>query len=128
MQIYKDFRFEAAHFLPSAPPCTANARVHGHSFRARVAVEGEPSQNTGYVFHFDELSAAIRDIKGELDHRVLNEIVGLSTPTLEHIVMWIWSRLASHVPGLAQVEAHRDSCNEGCIYRGPTPQGRLAAE
>ena len=51
MRIYKDFKFEAAHFLPSAPAGTANARVHGHSFRARVVIEGEPDSASGYVFH-----------------------------------------------------------------------------
>ena len=43
MRIYKDFRFEAAHYLPSAPPGHPNSRVHGHSFRARIFVDGEPS-------------------------------------------------------------------------------------
>jgi 6-pyruvoyltetrahydropterin/6-carboxytetrahydropterin synthase len=128
MQIYKDFRFEAAHFLPSAAPGTANARVHGHSFRARVVVEGEPDTETGYVFHFDELSKAIRETEEALDHRMLNEIEGLAAPTLERIAMWIWNRLSNRVPGLCQVEVHRDSCNEGCIYRGSLPEARLAAE
>ena len=128
MQIYKEFRFEAAHFLPSAAPGTANARVHGHSFRARIVVEGEPNAETGYIFHFDELSKAIRDTEEALDHRMLNEIDGLAAPTLERIAMWIWNRLSNRIPGLCQVEVHRDSCNEGCIYRGPSPEARLAAE
>ncbi len=34
--------------------------------------------------------------------------------------MWIWNRLSNRVPGLCQVEVHRDSCHEGCIYRGPS--------
>jgi 6-pyruvoyltetrahydropterin/6-carboxytetrahydropterin synthase len=42
MRIYKEFSFEAAHFLPSAPPGHPNARVHGHSFRVRVTLAGEP--------------------------------------------------------------------------------------
>lgn len=129
MRIYKDFRFEAAHFLPSAAPGTANARVHGHSFRARVIVEGEPDPATGYVFHFDELASAIADTAEALDHRMLNDIDGLSAPTLERIAMWIWNRLANRVVGLAAVEVHRDSCSEGCIYAGPGLDGRrLAAE
>ncbi len=128
MQIYRDFRFEAAHFLPSAAPGTPNARVHGHSFRARVIIEGEPDPATGYIFHFDDLSAAIRETEEALDHRLLNEVEGLSAPTLERIAVWIWNRLSNRVPGLAQVEVHRDSCNEGCIYRGPAVERRLAAE
>jgi len=128
MQIYKDFRFEAAHFLPSAAPGTPNARVHGHSFRARIVVEGEPRSDTSYIFHFDDLSAALRDTEEALDHHLLNDIDGLSAPTLERIAMWIWNRLSNRVAGLAQVEVHRDSCNEGCIYRGPSRSTQLAAE
>jgi len=128
MRIYKEFTFEAAHFLPSATPGTPNARVHGHSFRARIVVDGEPDPKTGYIFHFDELASAMHDTADALDHRMLNEIDGLSAPTLERIATWIWNRLQNRVPGLAQVEVHRDSCREGCIYRGPSETGRLAAE
>lgn len=128
MQIYKEFLFEAAHYLPTAPAGTANARIHGHSFRARIVIEGEPAADTGYVFHFEELAQAMADTKDALDHRLLNEVEGLSSPTLERIAMWIWSRLANRVPGLAQVEVSRDSCGEGCIYSGPRPQTRQAAE
>jgi 6-pyruvoyltetrahydropterin/6-carboxytetrahydropterin synthase len=127
MRIYRDFKFEAAHFLPSAAPGTANARVHGHSFRARILIEGEPDPATGYILHFDELTAAIGDTRDALDHRFLNEVEGLSAPTLERIAVWIWNRVSNRVPGLCQVEVHRDSCNEGCIYRGPA-ETRLAAE
>jgi 6-pyruvoyltetrahydropterin/6-carboxytetrahydropterin synthase len=128
MRIYKDFKFEAAHVLPSVAPGTANARVHGHSFRARILVEGEPDPATGYIVHFDELTAAISDTHDALDHRFLNDVEGLSTSTLEHIAVWIWNRLSNRVPGLCQVEVHRDSCNEGCFYRGPSRDIRLAAE
>ncbi|MBA2124781.1 6-carboxytetrahydropterin synthase QueD [Hyphomicrobium methylovorum] len=128
MQIYKEFRFEAAHFLPSAAPGTANARVHGHSFRARIVIEGEPNADTGYIFHFDALADALRETEDALDHRLLNEIEGLTAPTLERIAIWIWNRLSNRVAGLAQVEVHRDSCGEGCIYRGPSAEQRLAAE
>ena len=128
MQIYKEFRFEAAHFLPSAAPGTPNARVHGHSFRARIVVEGEPGADTGYIFHFDALAAALCETEEALDHRLLNEIEGLSAPTLERIAIWIWNRLSNRVPGLAQVEVHRDSCGEGCVYRGPSAEGHLETE
>lgn len=127
MRIYKDFNFEAAHYLPSAEAGHPNSRIHGHSFRARVVVEGEPDVATGYVFHFDDLSEAISDAREALDHRLLNEVDGLPHPTLERIAMWLWHRLANRVPGLAEIHVTRDSCQEGCIYAGP-PVRRMAAE
>lgn len=132
MRIYRDFLFEAAHYLPSAPPGHPNSRIHGHSFRARVVIDGEMNADTGVVFHFDDLSAAIEESRDALDHRLLNDVEGLSAPTLERIAVWLWQRLANKVPGLAQIEIHRDSCHEGCIYAGPNSNTsraqRLAAE
>jgi len=128
MRIYREFLFEAAHYLPSAPPGHPNARIHGHSFRARVWIDGEPNPDTGVVFHFDDLSAALRESQDALDHRMLNEIEGLEAPTLERIALWLWNRLANKVPGLSQIEIHRDSCREGCVYNGPRAAARLAAE
>lgn len=128
MRIYREFLFEAAHYLPSAPPGHPNARIHGHSFRARVWIDGEPNPDTGVVFHFDDLSAALQESQDALDHRMLNEIEGLEAPTLERIALWLWNRLANQVPGLSQIEIHRDSCREGCVYNGPRAAARLAAE
>jgi 6-pyruvoyltetrahydropterin/6-carboxytetrahydropterin synthase len=127
MRIYKEFRFEAAHYLPTAPSGSPNARVHGHSFRARVTIDGVPREDTGYVFHFDELAQTMAEAQDALDHRLLNEIEGLEAPTLERLAMWLWNRLQNRVPGLAEIEIARDSCHEGAIYTGPSPS-RLAAE
>jgi 6-pyruvoyltetrahydropterin/6-carboxytetrahydropterin synthase len=126
MRIYKEFGFEAAHFLPSAPPWHPNARVHGHSFRVRVTIDGEPDGKTGLVMNLGDVEAAIGDVREALDHRMLNEVEGLTQPTLERVAMWLWDRLHNRLPGLAEIEVARDSCHEGCIYRGPHP--RLAAE
>ena len=126
MRIYKEFSFEAAHFLPSAPPGHPNARVHGHSFRVRVTLDGEPDETTGVVMHLDDVEAAVADAREALDHRFLNEVEGLSLPTLERISIWLWDRLHNRLPGLPEIEVARDSCREGCVYRGPRP--RLAAE
>ncbi len=78
--------------------------------------------------HFDDLTAAVAEAREALDHRMLNEIEGLKAPTLELIAMWLWNRLANRVTGLAEIEIARDSCHEGCIYRGPSHGARLAAE
>ena len=77
MRIYKEFSFEAAHFLPSAPPGHPNARVHGHSFRVRVTLDGEPDETTGVVMHLDDVESAVADAREALDHRFLNEVEGL---------------------------------------------------
>jgi len=119
MRIYKEFTFEAAHFLPSAPEGHPNARIHGHSFRVRITVDGEPDAETGLLIHFDDLKNALEDLRGTLDHNFLNNIEGLENPTLELISKWLWDRLHNRIPGLAEIALSRDTCHEGCIYTGP---------
>lgn len=128
MHIYKDFHFEAAHFLPSAPEGTPNARIHGHSFRARITINGEPDSKTGLIMHLGDLEKALRDVQRALDHRLLNEVEGLGVPTLERIAVWVWTKLSNRVPGLYKIEIVRDSCGEGCIYYGPGHATAIAAE
>ena len=119
MRIYKEFLFEAAHFLPSAPPGHPNSRVHGHSFRARVTIDGEPDPTTGVLLHFDDIEAALAEAREALDHHFLNEVEGLRIPSLERMAAWIWRELAPDLPGLAEVHVLRPTCREGCIYAGP---------
>lgn len=119
MRIYREFFFEAAHRLPFAPQGHPNARIHGHSFRVRIWVEGSPDPLKGVVVHFDDLSLAVKDVQETLDHQFLNDVQGLTTPTLENIAVYMWERLAPKISNLAQIEIHRDSCHEGCIYTGP---------
>ena len=119
MQIYKEFFFEAAHFLPSAPKGHPNSRIHGHSFRVRVTIEGDPDPQTGLVVHFETVLEACDKVREQLDHHFLNDdIDDLPFPTLEHLCIWIWGRLKPQFDGLAEVSVSRDSCMEGCIYRG----------
>jgi 6-pyruvoyltetrahydropterin/6-carboxytetrahydropterin synthase len=119
MRIYKEFTFEAGHFLPFTAAGDPNGRLHGHSFVVRVTIEGEPDPQTGLILHFDELSARLEGLKDKLDHRLLNEVEGLEVPSLEGIAAWIWDRLADSIPGLAEVHVTRPTCREGCIYTGP---------
>ncbi|MGA7324672.1 MAG: 6-carboxytetrahydropterin synthase QueD [Rhodomicrobium sp.] len=115
MRIYKEFNFEAGHYLPSAPAGHPNSRIHGHSFHVRVTVEGEPDSETGLLIHFEEFKDRLATIRDQLDHRFLNEIPGLETPTLERIAQWMWHELEPDVPGLADIHVARPSCGEGCI-------------
>jgi 6-pyruvoyltetrahydropterin/6-carboxytetrahydropterin synthase len=119
MRIYKEFTFEAAHFLPPVSAGDANGRLLGGSFVVRVTLEGEPDPETGTIAHFDALAAALERLKYKLDHRLLNEIAGLEIPTLERMAAWIWRGLAGDLPGLAEVHISRPTCREGCIYTGP---------
>ena len=122
MRIYKEFVFEAAHHLPEAIAGTDKTygRLHGHSYRVRITLDGEPDAKTGLIVPFEAFEKALDGAKNELDHSFLNEdIEGLELPTLENIARWLWSQLSADLPGLAEIEIARDTCREGCVYRGP---------
>ncbi len=119
MRIYKEFTFEAGHFLPMAPAGNPSARLHGHSFVVRVTLQGEPDPETGLIVPFEQFEVELAALKDKLDHRLLNEISGLENPTLERIAAFIWRELTPGLAGLAVVEVSRPTCREGCIYTGP---------
>lgn len=117
MEIFKEFRFEAAHRLPHMPEGHKCSRLHGHSFRVEVQVGGAVGPDTGWVMDFADLTTAFQPLHDQLDHRYLNDVPGLENPTSEHIARWIWDRLRGGLPGLRQVVV-RETCTSGCRYSG----------
>ncbi len=117
MEIFKEFTFEAAHRLPNVPEGHKCARLHGHSFRARVWVSGDVDAKLGWVMDFADIKAAAKPVIARLDHYYLNEIEGLENPTSENVARWIWARLKPGLPGLSRVEV-QETCTAGCRYAG----------
>ena len=117
VSLRKSFGFESAHWLPTFPKGHKCNRLHGHSFRIDVVVEGEVPEEDGYLVDFGVIKAAIKPIEEELDHRCLNDIEGLENPTSEMLARWIWNRLAPSLPMLAEIHVH-ETCTSSCIYRG----------
>lgn len=118
MEIFKEFIFEAAHYLPNLPPDHKCSRLHGHSFRVRIYVRGPLGATTGWVQDFGDIKAAFKPFYEQLDHHYLNEVDGLENPTSEHLAVWIWDRLSPSLPLLSRVETF-ETCTSGCIYYGP---------
>ena len=116
VELVKDFRFEAAHFLPNVPEGHKCARLHGHSFRVEIHLNGEIGAESGWVMDFGDIKAAFRPLYEQLDHHYLNEVSGLENPTSENLARWIWQRLATELP-LSMVVV-RETCTSGCRYRG----------
>ena len=118
IELVKDFRFEAAHFLPQVPEGHKCRRIHGHSFRGEVAVRGPIDPRIGWVMDFADLKRAIDPVITELDHYLLNEVQGLENPTSELLAIWIWRRLAPAGPNLYRITIE-ETCTSRCHYYGP---------
>ena len=103
MKISQAFRFEAAHILPNVADGHRCHRLHGHSYRVELRLEGPVDPVTGFVADFFAIEAACKPLLERLDHRYLNDIEGLENPTAENIAIWIWERTKTALPQLASV-------------------------
>lgn len=89
MLVTKEFTFEASHFLTKYfGKCE---RLHGHSYRLAVTVEGEIASND-LVVDFGILKRVVmRHVVDKLDHRHLNDM--FENPSVERVCEWIWKTL-----------------------------------
>jgi len=117
MELRKSFQFEAAHRLPALPASHKCARLHGHSFRVEIAIEGPVDPTLGWVMDYAELGAVFKPIWARLDHYYLNEVPGLENPTSENLAIWIWDQLKPRLPLLVEVMV-AETCTARCVYRG----------
>lgn len=117
VRLSKSFTFEAAHALPTFPEGHKCRRLHGHSFRVEIHVEGEVDEQVGYLVDYGQIKAACEPIRQQLDHYHLNEIPGLENPTAENLGRWIWQRLKPNLPLLSAVVIN-ETCTSSCTYTG----------
>lgn len=104
MKITQAFTFEAAHRLPRVPETHRCHRLHGHSYRIEVTLDGPVNLETGFVIDFFEVEAAFDPLLKRLDHYCLNDIEGLENPTAENIAVWIWQRTRPVLPLLSKIK------------------------
>jgi 6-pyruvoyltetrahydropterin/6-carboxytetrahydropterin synthase len=118
VELRKEYRFEAAHYLPRVPPGHKCARMHGHSYRVELEVRGPVDPATGWLIDFQAIDDAWVGLHDRLDHRTLNEVPGLENSTCENLAAYIWQEVKASIPQLSGVRVWEtsDAC---CIYRGP---------
>lgn len=118
MEIFKEFKFEAAHRLPNLPGEHKCSRLHGHSFTVELHVRGPLDAELGWIVDFGDIKRAFKPYYEQLDHHYLNEVEGLENPTSENVAVWIWERVKPELPILSTVVV-RETCTTGCVYKGP---------
>lgn len=114
LELRHSFRIESARslpFLPEAHPCR---RVHGHSFQILLVLQGEQNE-IGWVQDFHEITEQAKPVLSELDHRLLNEVPGLSNPTSENLAVYLFEKLKNRLPLLVQVRI-RETPDTECSY------------
>jgi 6-pyruvoyltetrahydropterin/6-carboxytetrahydropterin synthase len=114
MELFKEFTFEAAH---QVGPYSG---IHGHSFMVEVRLKGKADPVYGWPASLTDIEAHIDVVRGDLDHKYLNDIEGLAVPSLENLAQWIWRRFDDVLPGLERITVRRGypGNGEGCTYSG----------
>jgi 6-pyruvoyltetrahydropterin/6-carboxytetrahydropterin synthase len=77
---------DCAHFLPGHDKC---GRLHGHTYKVEVIIEGDHKQ--GMIIDFADLKKQSKDVLMEYDHRSWNEV--LEFPSVENICELLATRL-----------------------------------
>jgi 6-pyruvoyltetrahydropterin/6-carboxytetrahydropterin synthase len=117
MEIFKEFTFDSAHFLPNVAPGHKCRGMHGHTYRLVVFIEGEVDKDLGWVMDFADLKRVIEPIVDSVDHKLLNEIKGLENPTCEIFAIWLWDSIKPQIPLLSKIELN-ETPTSGVVYRG----------
>ena len=93
VSVTKSFGFEAAHYLPNYDG--ACNRLHGHSYKLQVTVEGAVDEASGMIIDFNLLKAVVKEkVVDKYDHQYLNEF--FCNPTAENMVQHIFRELDYH--------------------------------
>ena len=116
-QLTKEFRFEAAHTLPSLPEDHKCRQMHGHSFKIDISVAGEVDEEIGWVYDHKRISDAMNPLLELLDHGYLNDIPGLESPTIERMAGLFWKKLEPDLPGLCEIVIY-ETPTARCVFRG----------
>ncbi|MCD6587844.1 MAG: 6-carboxytetrahydropterin synthase QueD [Candidatus Fermentibacteraceae bacterium] len=117
MEIYREFKFDAAHSLNNLAEGHKCRNLHGHTFAVIVYVSGPVGEKTGWVMDYGEIKSICGPVIDQLDHSYLNDIPGLEIPTSETIAVWIWNRIKPEIPSLSMVEV-KETAATGCRYTG----------
>jgi len=115
-QLWRRYRFQAAHRLPHVPLGHKCGRLHGHGFEVIVHAEQDLA-GADMSIDYDILDKLWQPISAQLNYRCLNDIPGLSNPTSEMLSSWLWERLKPELPTLSRVAVY-ETASCGATYDG----------
>jgi 6-pyruvoyltetrahydropterin/6-carboxytetrahydropterin synthase len=117
VELVKEYRFEAAHSLPRVPEDHKCRRIHGHSYKVDLEVQGPVNESTGWLIDFGVIDDAWAELHAKFDHHNLNEVPGLENSTCENIAIYVWRALRPKIPQLSAVTIW-ETFDSRCTYRG----------
>ena len=83
---------DCAHSLPGHPKC---GRLHGHTYKVEIAIEGD-NPGDRLIVDFADLKRQAREVLAEYDHRNWNDV--LEYPSVENICSLLARSLRERIP------------------------------
>lgn len=117
MIIYKQFTFDAAHYLPHVTDHHKCKKTHGHTYHLTLFFDGNISPDMGWIIDYSEIKNVVTPILKLVDHQFLNEVEGLENPTCELICIWLWKKIKPLITELKRIEL-KETPTSGAIYEG----------
>ena len=115
--LYKQFTFDAAHYLPKVPDGHKCKQMHGHTYHLTIFIEGEVLKELGWVLDFGDIKELLKPVLGVIDHALLNNIPGLENPTAQQFSIRLWYKIKPLLPELKKIEL-KETPTSGVIYEG----------
>ena len=103
MKIYRSYTIHAARFIPTLDKDHPCSKMHGHTFKIIIELDGPINSSTGFVMDFNDIERKFMAIKKKVDHNYLNDIEGLENPTSEVLIEWIWNKLKPNLQELTKL-------------------------
>lgn len=110
MTVFIEDSFDSAHRLPNVPEDHKCRRMHGHTYRVRIDFTGKMGAVSGWIIDYSVIKTAWSNLKQQLDHRCLNDV--LPNPTCELIAEWIGQGMG---PMCSRIEL-RETVNCGAVW------------
>lgn len=102
-ELMVESNFEAAHqLLGYEGPCE---KLHGHSWRVQVFLEGENVDKLGMVIDFKKVKGILKDVLKDFDHQNLNDLPEFKkiNPTCENVAKVIYERIKKEIKEITKV-------------------------
>ncbi len=111
-ELKQQFQIESSRFLPHLPPEHPCSRMHGHSFKLILTLQGPLHPQLGWVRDYHEIEKTVKPFLLMLDHQTLNQVIGLENPTSENLALWLYKKLKNPLPELTRVSVQETSTTE----------------
>lgn len=108
------FFFDAAHTLRRDIEVEGSRRVHGHTYHAEVWLSGPRDPVSGMVIDLGLLRRRLDTVREQLDHHMLDDVPGLTPPTLENLCLFVATALSDLQPPPSRVRVWREALGDAC--------------